>query len=245
MAHSAAVRTEARKLRILYVVWRVSEGGGAHGSWKSVISDNSCGAFRSDERDVDRTENAPRLLCLRTHSRRDGSNPWTRALGDAADLSQGLWCVSVRFPSYPYLLSDMFHEGSGYDEAILRGDQNVAMMLLADFPDMDSSPPALPDASHRAADRDKEPSHQAPTPPGGCCLRCGGLRVLSYMAHLESDHTGTPMRLWRCVNCGDCVDREILANRGNGSGSARSCARPPTEPQHTGRSRGVGTGLNR
>jgi hypothetical protein len=51
-------------------VWRVNEGGGAHGSWKAVLSDNSCGAFSSDERDVDRTKNAPRLLCLRTHSRR-------------------------------------------------------------------------------------------------------------------------------------------------------------------------------
>jgi RNase P subunit RPR2 len=49
--------------------------------------------------------------------------------------------------------------------------------------------------------------------PGGCCLRCGGLLVLSYTASLELDVTGTPVTLWRCVNCGNCVDHAILVNR--------------------------------
>jgi hypothetical protein len=44
------------------------------------------------------------------------------------------------------------------------------------------------------------------------------------MASLESDLTGRPMRLWRCVNCGDCVDRDILANRWNGPMPARETA---------------------
>ena len=53
------------------------------------------------------------------------------------------------------------------------------------------------------------------TPPGASCLRCSGLLVPSYTASLERDFTGTPVTLWRCVNCGDCVDRDILANRWN------------------------------
>jgi hypothetical protein len=60
------------------------------------------------------------------------------------------------------------------------------------------------------------PNTQAWAPPGASCLRCGGLLVLSYVASLESDLNGRPMRLWRCVNCGDCIDRDILGNRWNG-----------------------------
>jgi hypothetical protein len=46
------------------------------------------------------------------------------------------------------------------------------------------------------------PNTQAWALPGASCLRCGGLLVLSYLASLESDFNGRPMRLWRCVNCG-------------------------------------------
>ena len=96
------------------------------------------------------------------------------------------------------------------------------MILLVGIPDLDSSPSALTDASRRTPDRERGPRNQAWTPPGAGCLRCGGLLVLSYMASLESDLTGRPMRLWRCVNCGDCVDRDILANRWNGPVPARA-----------------------
>ena len=42
------------------------------------------------------------------------------------------------------------------------------------------------------------------------------------------------MVLWRCVNCGDYVDCNILANRGKASGSARERARPSDRgPQRT------------
>lgn len=119
------------------------------------------------------------------------------------------------------------------------------MILFAGSSDLDSSSPVLPDTSHRAADRDREPRNKASAPPGESCLRCGGLLVPSYTASLERDVTGTPVTLWRCVNCGDCVDRDILANRGNGSGSARVRARPPTGPQYTGRPHGLGTGMTR
>ena len=119
------------------------------------------------------------------------------------------------------------------------------MTLFAGAPDFDSSPPALPDSSRQAPDRKRGPRNQAPAQPGEFCLRCGGLLVPSYTASLERDVTGTPMTLWRCVNCGDCVDRDILANRGKGPGSARVRARPPTGPPRTGRPRGVGTAMSR
>ena len=65
------------------------------------------------------------------------------------------------------------------------------MILLDGSLDIDAS-------SHQAADRD--PRHQAPAPPGGCCLRCGGLLVLSYTASLELDVTGTSVTLFSIVH---------------------------------------------
>ena len=119
------------------------------------------------------------------------------------------------------------------------------MTLLDGSPNIDSSPSAMTDAPGQAPDQDREARNEAPAPPGESCLRCGGLLVPSYTASLERDLTGTPVTLWRCVNCGDCVDHDILANRGKGSGSARVRARPPTGPQYTGRPHGVGTGMTR
>ena len=119
------------------------------------------------------------------------------------------------------------------------------MTLLVGSSDLDSSPPDLPDPSHRGADRDQEPRNQAWAPSGEFCLRCGGLLVASYMASLESDLTGRPMRLWRCINCGDCVDSYILANRRKGPELGRPGAGSRTGPQHTGRSCGAGTGMTR
>ena len=68
------------------------------------------------------------------------------------------------------------------------------------------------------------PRNQTWTPPGTCCLRCGGLLVPSYTASLERDFTGTPVTLWRCVNCGDYIDHDILANRWKGPVPARETA---------------------
>ena len=100
----------------------------------------------------------------------------------------------------------------------------VAPKMLPVIPDLDSSPFALTDVSRRTPDRERGPRDQAWTPSGASCLRCGGLLVLSYMASLESDLSGRPMRLWRCVNCGDCIDHDILANRWNGPVPARETA---------------------
>lgn len=103
------------------------------------------------------------------------------------------------------------------------------MILLAGFSNIDSSPPTLSNASQRAADRHREPRNQTWALPGGCCLRCSGLLVPRYLASLESDLTGRPMRLRRCVSGGDCVDRDILTSQWMGPVPARetedSCAK--------------------
>lgn len=202
-------------------------------------------AFRSVERDIHRTDAISHLLYLRTHSRRNGINPWSRSLGDAADVSRDPWRESDRVRSHAHLLSEMFHEGPGYSAAVLPGDRNVAMTLLPDSQDIDSSPPVLPGACHRATDRDRVPRNKESATPAECCLRCDGLLVPSYTASLERDVFHNPLTLWRCVNCGDCVDSYILANRWKSPVLERQRARPPTGPQYTGRPSGVGTGTTR
>jgi len=98
------------------------------------------------------------------------------------------------------------------------------MILLAGSPDIDASSPVLPDASHQTADQEKAPCNTVSIPPCEFCLRCGGLLVPSYTASLELDVTGKPVTLWRYVNCGDCVDSDILANRWKGLVPARGTA---------------------
>jgi hypothetical protein len=119
------------------------------------------------------------------------------------------------------------------------------MTLLAGSSYIGSSPPVLPDTSCQTAERDRESDNKASAPPGKFCLRCGGLLVPCYTANWERDVTGKPMTLWRCVNCGDCVDHDILANRVKGSGSARVRARPPAGPQYIGWLPGARTGMTR
>jgi hypothetical protein len=87
------------------------------------------------------------------------------------------------------------------------------MILYVDSPGIDSLPSVPTDALRPAPDREEGPRNKAWTPPGESCLRCSGLLVPSYMAALESDVTGKPMKLWRCLNCGDYLDSDILANR--------------------------------
>ena len=75
--------------------------------------------------------------------------------------------------------------------------------------------------------------------PGLSCLRCGGLLVTSFTASLERDATGTPVTLRRCVNCGDCVDPFILANRGKGPRPIVTRVVLPRGPQRAGPAGGM------
>ena len=164
---------------------------------------------------------------------------------DGSNVSRDTWRESGRLPSHTYLLSAMFHESPGNGRAVLPADRNVAMILLPGSADIDSSPPVLLDGSRQAPDRDRELRDKASAPPGEFCLRCGGLLVPTYSSSLERDVTGKQVTLCRCVNCGDCVDSDILANRWKSPGPTRQRARPPTGPQRTGRAHGVGTGMAR
>ena len=102
------------------------------------------------------------------------------------------------------------------------------MIPRTGFAPIDSAPLTLSDVSRRTAARATEPRNQAAAPSDTSCLRCGGLLVPSYTASLERDFIGAPETLWRCINCGDCVDPEILANRGTRVLPARQRARPRT-----------------
>ncbi|MDP1768897.1 MAG: hypothetical protein Q8L74_08870 [Nitrospirota bacterium] len=97
--------------------------------------------------------------------------------------------------------------------------------------------------SHRATDRDLRT--QEPALRNACCLRCGGLLVTSFTAALERDVTGAPITLRRCVNCGDCLDAFILANRWKGPGPAGPRVGVPRGPQQTGRPPSAGIGMTR
>ncbi len=45
------------------------------------------------------------------------------------------------------------------------------------------------------------------------CYRCGGMMVETYADLISPSEIGEGVVLWRCVNCGDYVDRQILLNR--------------------------------
>lgn len=87
------------------------------------------------------------------------------------------------------------------------------MILHTGSASLNAPPSVQTDAFRLTPDREKRLRNKTWTPSGESCLRCSGLLVLSYMAALESDLTGKPMTLWRCLNCGDYVDHDILANR--------------------------------
>ena len=118
-------------------------------------------------------------------------------------------------------------------------------MPFADPPDIDAPASALPETSCQTREGDGQPHHLASPPSDEFCQRCCGLLVPSYTAALEPDSTGKPVTLWRCVNCGDCIDSDILANRWKSPKSARVRVRPPIGPQRTGQLRGIRTGLFR
>jgi hypothetical protein len=45
------------------------------------------------------------------------------------------------------------------------------------------------------------------------CHRCGGMMVETYADLISPSEIGEAVILWRCVNCGDYLDRQILLNR--------------------------------
>jgi ribosomal protein S27AE len=45
------------------------------------------------------------------------------------------------------------------------------------------------------------------------CRRCGGMIIATHADLLSPSRTGDPAIVWRCVNCGEYVDRQVLLNR--------------------------------
>jgi len=45
------------------------------------------------------------------------------------------------------------------------------------------------------------------------CRRCGGMMIETYADLLSPSEKGKDEFGWRCINCGDYLDRQVLANR--------------------------------
>lgn len=50
----------------------------------------------------------------------------------------------------------------------------------------------------------------------GSCLRCGGWMIETFVEG-EAVCRDDPGGIWKCVNCGEVIDLQILANRQTGS----------------------------
>ena len=65
------------------------------------------------------------------------------------------------------------------------------------------------------------------------CRRCRGMMVETYSDLLSPNDNGDAVFVWRCVNCGDYVDRHLLQNRlsqGEGQHALLSVRRHNTLP---------------
>lgn len=47
----------------------------------------------------------------------------------------------------------------------------------------------------------------------GSCRRCGGMVISTYGELLTPGQTGEAAKGWRCINCGEYVDGQVLRNR--------------------------------
>ena len=87
------------------------------------------------------------------------------------------------------------------------------MISFTDSPDIPPPSPDLPDPFPQVPDRKNEPGNKGSALPGESCLRCGGLLIPDYTTSMERGERDKPVMLRRCVNCGSCMDLDILANR--------------------------------
>jgi hypothetical protein len=58
------------------------------------------------------------------------------------------------------------------------------------------------------------------------CHRCSGIVVETYFDLLSPDESGEAVLGWRCVNCGEYVDQQVLVNRSVQNQSSRAMPRP-------------------
>ncbi len=62
------------------------------------------------------------------------------------------------------------------------------------------------------------------------CRRCRGMIIATYADLLSPSQTGEAAIGWRCVNCGEYVDRQVLVNRSARGNMTAHAA--PREVQH-------------
>lgn len=170
-------------------------------------------------------------MSVRTRSRRRRPISWSRTLAHATYVPTNLWHKARGSSSHPCLLSPMFHEGPGNNPSALPADRTTAMILF--------------DGSGQVPDRESDQRSKVSTSPGASCPRCGGLLILDYVTSTGRDTTGRPAMARRCVNCGNCMDPDIMTNRRKGSERARPHtrrARPPTGLTRNRQPRGKETG---
>jgi hypothetical protein len=65
------------------------------------------------------------------------------------------------------------------------------------------------------------------------CPRCGGMMVETYSELLSPSDRGEDVFVWRCVNCGDYMDRLVLRNRWAQQGTPPPPLQLVTSQRHT------------
>ena len=85
--------------------------------------------------------------------------------------------------------------------------------MTARQPDSQPTLAAVTTPRRRLHDGHVRPSDGEPSLPEPPCWRCDGLMVPCYTNSLEPRIEGIPIAMWRCINCGECLDTQILANR--------------------------------
>ncbi|MFQ5579621.1 MAG: hypothetical protein ACE5FZ_03340 [Nitrospiria bacterium] len=63
----------------------------------------------------------------------------------------------------------------------------------------------------------KELEHAASPRPGGdvCCDRCGGRMSYEWFSNRNEEGGYWHFQGWRCLYCGEVIDRLIVSNRGD------------------------------
>ena len=91
----------------------------------------------------------------------------------------------------------------------------------------------LLDRSRQVPDWEKNQGNKLSIQPVTSCPRCSGLLIPDFAAGMDRYDGGKPVTFRYCVNCGNCINLEILTNRGKRPQSVRSSARrarPPLGP---------------
>lgn len=85
--------------------------------------------------------------------------------------------------------------------------------------------------SNQAQDPVNGMRRKVSAPPDAPCLRCGGLMIQEQGTSWERKDRGPTVTSRRCINCGNWLDFDILANRGKSPLPARPRTRRARLPK--------------